>query len=152
MCAQFYTHAPTKLAMCKVYTCIQCTSLSLHAPYITVAYSVSTSHACIMCVAISAVASAPTNFTAEWVDPGMIRLSWNPPTGPEGQYTVGYRIAFDNGSSKWNQNIAAKNTSQWTIKNAHNGTNYRISIVGKSKHLPSDPVSIDFSFGEYCTP
>ena len=106
----------------------------------------STSHA--LCVAISAVASAPTNFTAEWVDPGMIRLSWSPPTEPEGQYTKGYRIVFEGGGSRGNYNSDTLRLSQWTIQNAHSGTKYRISIVGKSEHLPSDPVVIHFPFGE----
>ena len=122
----------------------------LHARYIPYRH-VSTSHACIMCVTISAVASAPTNFTAEWIDPGMIRLSWNPPTGREGQYTVGYRIVYETDSIRGIQNITTTNTSQWTIENAQNGTNYRIYIVGKSEHLPSDPVVIHFPFGGYCT-
>ena len=83
-------------------------------------------------------ASAPTNVKAVQEGLTVIRVSWTPPT-PLGD-TTGYRIYYSGGSSG-SVDVSGGSTHDYLLFGLINGTNYNISIVGASKHLPSNLVS-----------
>ena len=83
-------------------------------------------------------ASAPTNLKAVQEGLTVIRVSWTPPT-PLGD-TTGYRIYYSGGSSG-SVDVSGGSTHDYLLSGLINGNNYNISIVGTSKHLPSNLVS-----------
>ena len=69
-----------------------------------------------------------------------IQVTWSPPT-PLGD-TTGYRIYYSGGSSG-SKDVSDGSTNNYLLKNLLNGVVYTISIVGTSKHLPSESVAVD---------
>ena len=77
-----------------------------------------------------------------------IRVSWSPPT-PLGD-TTGYRIYYSGGSSG-SENVSGGSTDNLLLTNLVMETNYTISIVATSQHLPSDASTQDVTLSEIYT-
>ena len=77
-----------------------------------------------------------------------IRVSWSPPT-PLG-YTTGYRIYYSGGSSG-SEDVSGGSTDSYLLTNLVMETNYTISIVATSQHLPSDASTRDVTLSEIYT-
>ena len=87
------------------------------------------------------VASAPSNLQVVQKNSLDLRLSWTPPT-PLGD-TTGYRIYYSGGSSG-SVDVSGGSTNSHLPSGLQSQTNYSISIVGTSDHLPSARVDIEY--------
>ena len=82
-------------------------------------------------------ATPPTNITVEPVDPTSIKVSWTRPTS--GATATGYQIyyrALGSGPYHGSEDVSA-NKTQHTLSNLHEGFVYTITMVTRSRYLPS---------------
>ena len=82
-------------------------------------------------------ATLPTNLTADTVDPTSIKVSWTRPAS--GATVTGYRIYYRAlGSVRYHgsEDVSA-NKTQHTLSNLHEGFVYTITMVTRSRYLPS---------------
>ena len=82
-------------------------------------------------------ANLPTNITVEPIDPTSIKVSWTQPTS--GAAVTGYRIYYRAlGSVPYHgSEDVSGNKTQHTLSSLHEGFVYTITMVTKSRYLPS---------------
>ena len=85
------------------------------------------------------VASSPTELKVVQEDSTSIRLTWTPPS-PLGD-TTGYTILYSTGNTTDSREISGGRVSEAELTGLEEGGDYSISLVGRSQHLPSEPIT-----------
>ena len=86
------------------------------------------------------VATAPTDLMVRQTGSTSIRVTWTPPD-PLGN-TTGYMIYYSTDTDSGNVTASASTTDEYTLKNLERESEYTISIVAASAHLPSESVIV----------
>ena len=93
---------------------------------------------------LNPVASAPTNVKTVQESLTSIRVFWTPSILGD---TTGYIISYTGGSSD-SVTVSDPNIDNYLLTGLVMDSNYTISIVATSEHLPSDVLEVDITLGE----
>ena len=95
---------------------------------------------CYGSLSLSSVASAPSELLAEQTGPDSVRVSWRPPSAVGD--TTGYIIYYSSGDSSGSVPVSQPDTAQHELTELMMGSNYSISLVATSQHLPSGTLTL----------